>query len=354
MNLPLLDYLTSGQKVPEFSITVDSNDITNNISERLISMSITDNRGFEADEISIELDDTDNALVLPTRVAKLEVSLGWKGEEDRHTNIFTVDEIEHSGAPDVLSIRGRSADFCKTLNVKREFSYHNMTIEQIIQTIAERNKFECEVADDLKQIYEVDIDQTNESDSSFLTRLVTKYGALATMKQGKFIAMPIGTGKTVNGTALPVATIIRSDGDSHRFSIANREAYTGVVAYWLNLNTAKKESTTAKRKRNPDAPNKEEQKQADREQDGTFNDDEKNVMIGSEGNIKVLTKTYQSKASAYHYAKHWWAKLQRGAASFSLNLAHGRPDLFPELPIEVKGFKQEIDSTAWICTRCVH
>ncbi|MDI8752169.1 acetyl-CoA sensor PanZ family protein, partial [Salmonella enterica subsp. enterica serovar Montevideo] len=41
---------------------------------------------------------------------------------------FTVDEIEHSGAPDRLTIRARSADFRETLNTRREKSWHQTTV----------------------------------------------------------------------------------------------------------------------------------------------------------------------------------------------------------------------------------
>ena len=49
-----------------------------------------------------------------------------------------------------------------------------------------------------------------------------------------------------------------------------------------------------------------------------------------------------------------WDKLQRGVAEFSISLAIGRADLFPETPIAVKGFKRVIDEQAWIISRVVH
>lgn len=47
-------------------------------------------------------------------------------------------------------------------------------------------------------------------------------------------------------------------------------------------------------------------------------------------------------------------KLQRGTCQFSMTLAQGRSELFPEMPVTVQGFKQEIDSSEWIITRCTH
>ncbi|MGC5075150.1 phage late control D family protein, partial [Escherichia coli] len=36
---------------PDFMLTLESKDITGNISDRLINLSMTDNRGFEADQL---------------------------------------------------------------------------------------------------------------------------------------------------------------------------------------------------------------------------------------------------------------------------------------------------------------
>lgn len=41
-------------------------------------------------------------------------------------------------------------------------------------------------------------------------------------------------------------------------------------------------------------------------------------------------------------------------ASFSITLAIGRPELFPDLPATVSGFKPAIDNTDWILTRVTH
>ncbi|NAZ94658.1 hypothetical protein, partial [Vibrio toranzoniae] len=53
-------------------------------------------------------------------------------------------------------------------------------------------------------------------------------------------------------------------------------------------------------------------------------------------------------------AKAKWEKLQRGVAEFSINLAMGRADLFPETPIKVSGFKSVIDRQNWIISKVTH
>lgn len=53
-------------------------------------------------------------------------------------------------------------------------------------------------------------------------------------------------------------------------------------------------------------------------------------------------------------AKDKWEKLQRGVAEFSLTLAIGRADLFPETPVRVSGFKSAIDARPWLISTVTH
>lgn len=145
------------------------------------------------------------------------------------------------------------------------------------------------------------------------------------------------------GKPLPVITITRKDGDSHRFTLADRGAYTGVIASWLHTREpAKNESTTVKRKRRTKKQKKEpEAKQGD-------------YLVGTDENVLVLNRTYANRSNAERAAKMQWERLQRGVASFSLQLAEGRADLYTEMPVKVSGFKQPIDDAEWTITTLTH
>ena len=82
-----LNIQAGAQIAPAFMLTLDGDDITQNFSDRLISLTMTDNRGFEADQLDIELDDTDGLVELPPRGAKLTLWLGWQGSRsEEHTS----------------------------------------------------------------------------------------------------------------------------------------------------------------------------------------------------------------------------------------------------------------------------
>lgn len=65
-------------------------------------------------------------------------------------------------------------------------------------------------------------------------------------------------------------------------------------------------------------------------------------------------RTYANRSNAERAAKMNWERLQRGVASFSLQLAEGRADLYTEMTVKVSGFKQPIDDAEWTITTLMH
>lgn len=353
--LNVLNNNAGGVLTPAFMLTINSKDITGNISDRLINLTLTDNRGFEADQLDIELDDSDGLVELPLRGAVLSLYLGWKGFALVGKGSFTVDEVEHRGAPDTVTIRARSADFRGTLNSRREESWHDTTIASVIEAIAARNKLTASVFPELAKIKIPHIDQSQESDAKFLTRLAELYGGEVSVKAGKLLFIKAGRGVTASGKAIPQVTISREDGDRHQFSIADRGAYTGVTAKWLHTKDPKPQAQKVKLRRkekekktrasaHPKAKTPVKEPEA---REGEY-------MAGEADNVFALTTVFASKAQAMRAAQAKWDKLQRGVAEFSISLATGRADLYPETPVRVTGFKRVIDEQVWIITKVTH
>jgi hypothetical protein len=224
-----------------------------------------------------------------------------------------VDETEHSGAPDVLNIRARSADLRTGLKTKRESSWSNTTLGAVIFRIAARNNLDWRIADALATLPILQLDQANESDANLLTRLGEEFDAVTTVKAGCLLCMPASGGKAVSGAALPHITLTRADGDQHRYLQADRDSYDGVRAYYYNVNSAKKQEAIA----------------------------------GGGDNLKDLRHSYSDQQSALRAARAEWQRLQRGSATLSYTLAKGRPELIPELTYTLAGVKGEIDAIFW-------
>ncbi|MEX5581466.1 phage late control D family protein [Pseudomonas lurida] len=299
--------------VPAFRLIVDGLDIAQLISPRLMSLELTDNRGVEADQLSITLSDHDGLLSIPPKGAVLRLWLGWSdtGLVDKGT--YTVDETEHSGAPDVLSIRARSADLRKGLKTKRERSWNNTTLGDVLGDIAIGNGLTATIAGALDGLPILQLDQANESDANLISRLGEEFDAVASVKAGCLLCLPAGGGKTASGQDLPHIVLTRADGDQHRYLQADRDSYDGVRAYYYDVNSAKKQEAIA----------------------------------GGGDNLKDLRHTYSDQQSALRAARAEFRRLQRGSATLSYNLAMGRPDLIPELTYTLQGVKAEIDEIIW-------
>jgi phage protein D len=299
--------------IPAFRITVDGNDIAQLISPRLMSLELTDNRGIEADQLSLTLSDHDGLLAIPPTGAVIHLWLGWSDTGLVDKGSYTVDETEHSGAPDVLSIRARSADLRKGLKSKRERSWSNVTLRDVLGDIALGNGLTTNIASALEDSPILQLDQANESDANLISRLGEEFDAVITIKAGCLLCLPAGGGKTASGAELPHITLTRADGDQHRYLHADRDSYDGVRAYYYDVNSAKKLEAIA----------------------------------GGGDNLKDLRHTYSDRHSALRAARAEFNRLQRGSATLSYSLAMGRPDLIPELTYTLLGVKAEIDEIVW-------
>lgn len=310
------------QPQADYRITLDGRDLSRLISPNLISLTLSESRAEEADMLDIVLDDSRQSFAIPKRGANIRVAIGWVGAPLIDKGTFTVDEIEHSGAPDILTVRARSASMSNEMHERRERSWHGQTLGAIVQAIADRHSLRAAVADALKTVAIAHIDQTHESDMSFLTRLAKRYDAVMNVKDRNLLFMPIGSGKTVSGKVLEVLEIKRSSGDQHRYHIAQRDSYSAVRAYWHSSGKAKRES----------------------------------VVVGKEdrNSAKVLPEEYATEAEARAAADAEYARIQRSQATMSYTLALGRPELFPEMPVAVSGFKPEIDATPWLVKKATH
>jgi hypothetical protein len=82
----------------------------------------------------------------------------------------------------------------------------------------------------------------------------------------------------------------------------------------------------------------------------------KSVVVGGENssNMKVLPETYPTEAEARAAATAELNRTQRSQATMSYSLALGRPDLYPEVPIYLNGFKPDIDAESWLVKRARH
>ena len=307
--------------IPDFCIKAEGADVTEHIRKNLVSLRLTDKTGMEADQVEIIIADKTGAIAMPKRGVTLSVAIGWKDRGLTDKGTFTVDEVGEDGPVDCITILARSADFRSSLKDSREASYNSTTLGAILTTIAERNGLTPAIHETLAATAVEHIDQTNESDVNLVTRLGDDYGAVATIKAGKLIFAPAGSGLTASGQAMPAILISRKEGDRHSFRATDRDgSQTGLQAKWHDTKSGQT----------------------------CF------ALAGKEGSVKTLKRTYADQAAAQAAADAAWERQKSQRHSFSVTLSVGRPEITACSPLALTGWRSEITSLAWITDDVTH
>lgn len=323
--------------IPAVRVVVDGKDITPVLvgkvpqpngrppRSRLVSLGITEKRGGEADQLDLVIDDTDGAVPLPRDGARIHVWLGWKQGSDVTAGLvdkgwFVVDEANHAGPPDLITVRARAADFTGDIKTRREQGWHDTTLGAIVSEIAGRNRLTARCAPALAGIAITAKAQTGESDLAFVARIGREHGAVAKVVRDVLVVSPISAGVTPTGKALATITIVRRDGDSHQFSRQKREDVPGVTATWHDRASGKRQEFVA----------------------------------GKKDGAKRIRKVFGNEQDASTAANAAKARAGREPVSLTLTLALGRPDIHPETKATVTGYKAVIDAVAWLVAEVTH
>lgn len=311
---------------PAYRITANDADITDAIQGRFKSLRITDESGMQSDLLEIALSDHDpkNPIKVPPTGAELQVWLGYRDQLAR-MGMFVCDEIELAGWPGILCIRGRAAIYEGTLKGKKDLQTqkvrswpNNTKLGAMVAKIAKEHGMESVVADSLKSITLPHFDQTEESDISFLTRILKNYDAIAKPAGGKLVVTKRGEGKTASGDDMPVITVL--SGQVSRFSmrLTRRESPGTVVAYWHANKRAKKQE----------------------------------IMVGNGEPVRRIRHYFPTQAAALQAASSELDRRKRGQHTVSLAMP-GDNRLMAEARIILEGFREGVDGE-WIIKRVEH
>jgi len=213
---------------PFVQITSQGNDITDKISDYLLSVEITDEADDKSDSVTLELDDrprvSDGALLeIPLVGTVLGITMGYRDGASRFMGSYLIDEITVSPTPRTLTITGRSASMHKSYRTPRSQSFHQQTLGSIMQEIAARNDYEAKIDPQLAGIVIRHADQHNESDMAFATRLAADHDAVAKPVDGKLVLAKRGTGKAINGEELPIVRLNQSQCSDWQFQYSARD-----------------------------------------------------------------------------------------------------------------------------------
>ncbi|MFT4015291.1 MAG: contractile injection system protein, VgrG/Pvc8 family [Paracoccus sp. (in: a-proteobacteria)] len=184
---------------PDFKVIAAGADITPQIKDRLLGLTITDEAGTKSDTVEILLDDRDGLIELPAPDAPLLVLLGYRETGLIPMGLFTSDEVMVTSPSATLTIRAKAADLGGSIKDQKARGWDKTTISEIVGKIAGEHDLTPKVSARFQAVRIEHIDQADESDISFLDRLGRDHDALVSVKGGHPAVHGQGQGRGSHG-----------------------------------------------------------------------------------------------------------------------------------------------------------
>lgn len=221
-------------------LKINGEDKTALITDRLTSLTVTDQAGLDSDTLSLTLDDRAPHIKLPPVKATLQL---WINQT--YMGAWQVSELETDDRAGTLTIEATGAKMTGAIQTPRDASYDRVTLGQLAVTIAERHNLPLAISAALKNEALGHIDQRAESDLALLTRLTRPIGAIAKLADQKLIITHKDQATSVSGKPLPAITLdAAAQGIYIRGAIKGRAKITQAKAYWQTADMPQKQAVT--------------------------------------------------------------------------------------------------------------
>lgn len=218
----------------ELLLIYEGADISQDIAPFLISFSYTDNASDKADDLSVTLEDREGKwrdLWFPSKGAIIKatiVSHDWDGPDKMESlpcGTFEIDQIECSGPPTQVSIKGVSTLVSKPMRQERRTkTWENVKLSVIAMDVAQRSGLELFWDSPNDPLYERR-DQTEQSDLAFLMGLCRTYGIGIKVTDTQLVCYD----EELYEAQSPVGTLSFNDKHlkSYRFQTKTQDTYKG-------------------------------------------------------------------------------------------------------------------------------
>jgi phage protein D len=197
---------------PIFQVLFNGGDITGVVEQRLLSLSVQDHAGNEADSFILRLADDEPRIPAPLPGAEVVVSMGYLETGLVQLGTFIVNEIEFSVDPAwEMRVHGESVDMLSEIRTTRFQAWSEVTLGTIISAIAARNDLTPAIDPALAGRFYEHIDQMNKSDMHFATHLAYENGAVFKVVEGVAVFARRGADDSVSGRQITDVTITPED-----------------------------------------------------------------------------------------------------------------------------------------------
>ncbi|MHC2379320.1 phage protein D [Bradyrhizobium liaoningense] len=275
----------------------------------LLSLTVQDNEGKKSDSCELEIDNREH-IPAPGKGSKLQVSLGFVETGVNYMGTFLIDSWTKKGRPKIMTVTAKAAGLTTEIKSPKSRSYHEKSVDDIVQYIAGRNGLSAIVNGEVGGIKIDHIDQSSESDLNFLTRLAGRVGANFKLADEKVIFNKAGSGMLPSGGAAPVFMLTEIGVTDWDCTGSTRGDYKSVEAAWHNIKKGEREW----------------------------------VKEGGGNPVFRSRKLFKTKEEAEAQAKATKGALARGKKVFAANFL-GRTEMFAGAGLTAIGFDPDCDGS---------
>lgn len=307
---------------PLFQITADGVDVTGKVADRLLELRLTDEAGYQADRLEMTLDDRGGTLKVPPHQSVVRVALGMAGARPvplTAMGSWRTDETELTGPVRTLRLTATAADMSGAIRAPRTRAWENVTLKDLVASIAGEAGLIPVVAPALAGIVIRYLAQTAESDLNLLTRLARQNGAVLKPADGRLLLARRGVAETAKGEALTALALSTADMRRWNWRTGDRQKYGSAEASWSELGTARQNK----------------------------------VVIGEGAPRRTLRHVFGSEDEARRAAQAILDDAGRGAETGSLSMAGFYPSVFAGALLSVADLRGELGGD-WLATRVTH
>jgi len=252
-----------------FKVIANNKDVTETISKNLISLSLIDEIGISADEVTIKVK---NDFKRPKYGDELKIFI-----QGKYYGIYIVQTTTKTQSD--LTIKATATNFTNSLKKKHNRSFENIKVCELISKFASENNLE----------YKCDIDftfrhlaQTDESDLNLLVRLSKQLNAQFNIKNNKIIFIKT---KQENEN-LPKFNIDIKEAINYSIKYNAKIIYNSVRAIYHNTKENK----------------------------------QKEIIYGSGEPQFVIQDSFKNEAEAYKRAKSYYEILNKGSVTGNITI----------------------------------
>lgn len=309
---------------PTYRVTVAGKTPGGTFQDRLSEIKVTDKTGIKSDRVTLTFDNRAALLGLPPMGAEMQLWLGYKEDGLVYMGRYVIDKISASGPPRLLVLEGKAADMRSSLGAQKTRGWEGGTVGDLVTKIAGEHGLQAAVSPDLRALPVGRIDQADESDLHFLTRLAQRFDATAKPADGKLVFTRAGTGQNASGKPLNAVTITATDIKQWSVDWSLRDDHDAVDAQYHDVAAGELKTVSAPK-----------------------------LGTGTQGAPTVtLRQNFASEDAARAAAQADSAARNRARAEANFTVV-GRPELTAESPITITGMEQGVSGT-WLATEVTH